>query len=528
MKNKIIVCCLLLSMNHFGVTQNTWYNVLEFGAVNNGEIISTKSIQKAIDHCAENGGGIVCFPAGKYISGTLFLKSFVTLHLESGAILRGSTNIGDYPVTVSNVRSYSDNYTDKSLIYAEGNKNISITGRGIIDGNGGVFKIARMINDDNIRKKDDWAFYKTRPFIIRMINCKNILIRDVTILNSPMWVQHYLLCEDVLIDGITVKSRVNKNNDGIDIDGCNSVRISNCDIFSGDDAIVLKSTLDRPCKNITVSNCILSSDCSAFKLGTESNGDFENISFSNSTIYDTRLAGIALEMVDGGSLHNVSISGVNIDSVGCAVFIRLGNRARPFKEDMSKPGTGSLYNVIIRDIQATNTGNIGCSVTGLPSNPATDITLSNIRIGFQGGGTKYLVTRQIEELPEKYPEFNMFGMLPAYGFFCRHIDRLKLENIDLTYDLPDYRPALYFKDIKNSIIDNLNASGEIGTESIIHIDNSQFIVIQGCNLTNGSQLLSSIKNNSKAISFINNNDFNNQTKLFSIDNSIKISEITVK
>ncbi len=452
--DKLLYIFFLLAFPVISSGTPGYYNVREYGAIGDGAILNTKSIQSAIDACSESGGGTVYFPAGRYVSGTLFLKSFVSLHLEPGAVLEGSKNLDDYPVVESKIRSYTDNYTNRSLIYAEGLENISITGQGSINGNGASFRVD-YIKDGEPRSKDYFAYYRKRPFIIRMINCRNINVRDITILDSPMWVQHYLACEDMNIDGITVKSKVNFNNDGIDIDGCTRVRISNCNIDSGDDSIVLKSTLDRPCKNIVITNCILRTRCSAFKLGTESNGSFQNIRFSNSVIYNTNMAGIELATVDGGVLNNVSVSGINMDSVGCAIFIRLGNRARPFKEDMVKPGTGSLSNVIISDVQATNVGTTGCSVTGLPSNPVTNISLVNIRIRFKGGGTKDLVTRQIEEFPEKFPAFYMFGVLPAYGFFCSHAEMLQMQNIDLAYDSPDYRPALYLKDVKNSIMDPL-------------------------------------------------------------------------
>ena len=334
---KILLSIILVIICHSGSAQATSFNILDFGAVNDGKTINTIAIQKAIDVCASKGGGTVYFPAGKYISGTLFLKSHITLNLGPGAILEGSNNLNDYPVTISQIRSYTDNYTDKSLIYGEGLEYIGITGHGIIDGNGESFQVS-----DDLVKKSLSDSYKARPYIIRIINCKNVIVKEITLKNSPMWVQHYMYCQNVLIEGITVNSRVNHNNDGIDIDACDNVRISDCNITSGDDAIVIKSTLDKPCKNINITNSTLSSNCNAFKLGTESNGDFQNINLSNCTIYDTRLAGIALEMVDGGSLNNVSVSDVNMDNVGCAVFIRLGNRARPFKADMEKPGNGDF------------------------------------------------------------------------------------------------------------------------------------------------------------------------------------------
>lgn len=512
--------------NYNKVASSDWfYDVRDFGAKGDGEMVDTKAIQETIEKAAKDGGGNVYFPAGKYISGTLFLRSNINIYLENGAILEGSKDLNDYPVTESKVRSYTDLYTNKSLIYAEGIENISITGKGTIDGNGASFMVDFIQNDDKIRKEGD--FYKTRPFIIRMINCKNILLRDIKILNSPMWVQHYLFCEDVNIDGVTVNSQVNHNNDGIDIDGCNRVTISNCKIVSADDAIVIKSTLEKPSKNITVTNCLLSSNCCAFKLGTESNGGFQNISFSNCVIYDTRLSGIALEMVDGASLNNVSVSNINMDNVGCAIFVRLGNRARPFNENMPKPGMGSLYNVIIQNIQGTNIGKTGCSITGLPSYPVRNITLNNIRLSFKGEGTEDLIKRKIEEFPEKYPEFDMFGQLPAYGFYCRHVIGLEMEKIDLSYDLADYRPALYMQDVKDARISNLKASYEEGAKSIIVIDNSRDIFIKDCNTMKSIDALSTINNGSENIGFINNNIFS-KFSLFKSDSTVKKSDIIIK
>jgi glycosyl hydrolase family 28 len=518
----IFLLFTFLATFQLGFAQASFFNILEYGAINDGRTINTKAIQKAIDACATKGGGTVYFPAGKYISGTLFLKNNIILNLESGAILEGSKNISDYPVTISEIRSYTDNYTNKSLIYGEGLEYIGITGHGIIDGNGEYFKVS-----DESEKRSLFDSYKARPFIIRIINCKNILVKDITLKNSAMWVQHYLSCRNVIIDGITVSSRVNHNNDGIDIDACDNVRISNCDIISGDDAIVIKSTLDKPCKNITITNCMLSSKCNAFKLGTESNGDFLNISLSNCIIYDTGLAGIALEMVDGGSLNNVSVTDVNMDNVECPIFIRLGNRARPFKKNMAKPGMGRLFNVIISSVQATNVGKIGCSITGLPLFPAMKISLNNLCLTFKGGGTENLTNREIKEFPEKYPSHDMFGTLPAYGFFCRHITGLTLDNIELSYEEPDYRPALFLSDVSDSRISDMNASGEERTKSLIVIDSSKNIIIRDCNVLKETSVLASIKNGSSGISFINNSIFNTN-ELYISDGSIDKSDIIVR
>ncbi len=486
--NRLIISVIFFAGCHMGSAQDHHFNILDYGTVTDGKTVTTKTIQKAIDDCAAKGGGTVYFPAGKYISGTLFLKSYVSLYLATGAVLEGSKDLNDYPVTVSRIRSYTDNYTNKSLIYGEDLQYIAITGHGIINGNGASFQVS-----NEFAKKSLFDSYRARPYMIRIINCKDITVKDISLINSPMWVQHYMACTNVNIDGITVNSRVNHNNDGIDIDACNNVRISNCNIISGDDAIVIKSTFDRPCKNITITNCVLSSNCNAFKLGTESNGDFQNINLNNCTIYETNLAAIALEMVDGGSLNNVSVSDVNMDKVGCAIFIRLGNRARRFKENMEKPGMGKLSNVILSNIQATNVGKTGCSVTGLSSFPARNILLSNIRLSFKGGGTEDLVMRKIEEYPDKYPEFGMFGLLPAYGFFCRHVTGLTMDNIELSYESPDYRPALYLQDVNDSRITDLTGFSEGKTELIV-TDSSQNVIIRDCNTMGKHVVYTGVKN----------------------------------
>jgi len=461
----IFILCILFALSFHSFAIPASFNIVNYGAKGDGSTLNTKSIQSAIDACANEGGGIVYFPAGKYLSGTLFLKSYITLYLDVGAVLVGSKNLDDYPVTISKVRSYTDDYTDKSLLYGEGLEHIAIVGQGTMDGNGGSFPKGFP--------------YKIRPYMMRIINCKKVQVKDVTIINSPMWVQHYLACEDVNIDGISVNSRVNWNNDGIDIDGCNNVRISNCHIISGDDAICLKSTLDKPCNNVTITNCVLSSTCNAFKMGTETNGGFQNITLSNCTIYDTPLAGIALELVDGGTLDQVSISNVTMNNVGAAIFIRLGNRARPFNEKMAKPGMGKLSNVIISNVLATNVGNTGCSITGLPGYPVKNISLDNIHITFQGGGTQELVNREIPEVPEDYPEYSMFGKLPAYGFYCRHAENLTFNNVELDFTEPDVRPAIVCDDITGLELYKIKAI-LTGDEPLVQCKDVKNMFVQSC------------------------------------------------
>jgi polygalacturonase len=442
-------------------------NVRSFGARGDGETLDTAALQKTIATCFQQGGGTVYFPPGRYLSGTLFLKSGITLELASGATLLGSRKLEDYPVTIPALRSYTDNYTERSLIYGERLERVVLQGAGIIDGQGGAFK----------------GPYKVRPYLIRMVACQNVRVRGLTIKDSPMWVQHYLACDGVDLEGLTVVSKCNANNDGIDIDGCQRVRIAHCDIQSGDDAIVLKSTLDRPCRQIAITNCLLNSECNAFKLGTESNGGFENIALSNCTIYDTRLAGIALEMVDGGLLERVNIANVTMHNTRCPIFIRLGNRARPFREGMGKPGLGRLRQIMLSDIQATGAYRTGCSITGLPDHPVEDVTLRNIRLAFAEGGKAEDMRNSVPEKAEAYPEYAMFGTLPAYGLFCRHARNLSLQNIEVSCVTPDVRPALWCDDVEALQIFAWSGAAATDGATILRFENVRDALIQGCRAT---------------------------------------------
>ncbi len=483
------------------------FSVKDYGAGADGKTLDTEAIQSAIDACSSAGGGTVYFPAGTYLSGTIFFKSHVSLYLEAGATLLGSTRLDDYPVTICDYRSYTDNYTERSLIYAEKVENISILGRGTIDGQGAAFK------DKRTQKNP----YKMRPYLIRVIQCRDVTVRDVTIRNSPMWVQHYLACDDVLIDGITVHSNVAGNNDGIDIDSCHRVRISNCDIYSGDDAIVLKATSDRACRDVTVTNCNLSSDCNAFKLGTESNGGFQNIAMSNCTIHDTRLAGIALEMVDGGTLERVSVNNVMIQNSGAAIFMRLGNRARPYlskgpgggkgnwerEPELVRPGMGAFRKVVISNVQAVGIDNVGCSITGLPGHPVEDVTLENIRIQFKGGGTADLINREVPENEEGYPEYKMFGTLPAYGFYVRHADDIHFENVELEYEKTDQRPAFVFDDVQNLGLTHIDGMVEEQAPAFIVMKGVTDAMVTNCRPTRPMDVFIQAED-SRRISIMNN------------------------
>lgn len=480
------------------------YDVRDFGAKADGQTLCTQAIQAAVDKCAAAGGGTVYLSPGSFLSGTIYLKTGVTLHLDTGCTLLGSTNLKDYPSTVPAFRSYTDNYTDKSLIYGEKLERIAVTGRGVLDGQGAAFK----------------GPYKVRPYMIRFIECRDIAVEGVTIRNSPMWVQHYLACDDVRISGITVKSHVNANNDGIDIDSCRRVTITGCNVDSGDDAIVLKSCSARPCRDVAVSGCVLRSTCNALKMGTESNGGFQNVVLTGCAIYDTRLAGVALEIVDGGTMDRIVVSNLTMTGVGAPIFLRLGNRARPFHEGMAAPGLGSMKNITISDIEATGANPTGCAIAGLPEARIENVTLSNIRLSFAGGGTTEQASRAIPEEAQKYPEYAMFGRLPAYGFYCRHVDGLRLTNIQLQLAGPDQRHAVVFEDVKNVTLDGWEAAWSNGAAAPLRLADVQDVWIGGYRPAPGTNVFLKVQGARTAGVTLVGNDFRGVKKAVEADESV--------
>lgn len=451
-------------------------SVRQYGALGDGKAKDTEAIQRAIDVAGAAGGGTVRFPPGVYLSGTLVLKSGVTLMIEAGATLLGSTELGDFPCLTPSVRSYTDNYTCRSLIYGDSLHDVAIVGHGIIDGQGAAYKNPA---------------YMIRPYNIRLVACRGVRVEGVTLRNSPMWMQHYLACEDLIVRGIRVFNHVNANNDMIDIDGCRNVCVSDCLGDSDDDALTLKSTSAHACENVAVANCVLSSHCSAIKFGTESNGGFQNITISNCTIHPSRaetgplagtkgLAGIALELVDGGLLERVAISNIAIQGTKAPLFLRLGNRARPFKKGDEKPGMGSFRNVTISGIVATEADPIGCSITGLPGHAIENVTLSDVRIGFMGGGKRADPTGEVPERPEVYPECTMFGVLPAYGLYCRHVKGLTLRNVEVGWAQRDDRPALVCDDVADLDVDAFRGMCSSDSPAVMVLDEVRGATIRGC------------------------------------------------
>jgi polygalacturonase len=455
------------------------FDVRDFGATGNGRTLDTKAIQNAIDECGKTGGTVVV-SSGTYLTGSLELRSNVELHLLAGATLLGSTNLADYFQRTPRLKSYNDAFLKYSLFYAEGQSNIAITGRGTIDGQGSSFKVLT---------KEKPARYMNRPFMIRFVECRNVTVEGVTLRNSASWMQHYLACEGVTLRGLTVENHANKNNDMMDIDGCRNVVVEGCIGDTDDDGITLKSTSERVTENVAISDCIVSSHCNAIKTGTESTGGFRNIVISNVVVKPSSvksvmsgkpggISGIALTLVDGGMLDGVSISNVVIDGPEVPIFVRLGNRGRKYWEGAQQPGIGVVNNITICNVTARNVGTVGCSITGLDGHPVRNISLNNIRIEFAGGGGSKPDTG-LDEMAESYPESTMWGALPSYGLYVRHVDGIKIRGLEMSCTHEDARPPMVLDDVKDAQLGGLDLQVSSDAGSALVLREVDGLVITG-------------------------------------------------
>lgn len=447
-------------------------NVRRCGAKGDGQTNDTEAIQSAIERTGSVGGTIV-FPPGRYRAGTLRLRNNLTIHLTAGATLLASPDDADFePYEELLYSTYADRETSDfgfALLRGRDLENISIVGPGRIDGN---------------RSK------RGGPKPIALKNCHRVLIRDLTLVNSPNYNISLLGCDDVDILGVRI---LNGYCDGIDPDCCQRVRISNCLVECWDDAIVPKASYAlghrRSTENVTVTNCVLSTACNAFKLGTESSGDFKNIVVSNCTVYGqpekwkrNPISGVSLEMVDGGTLERVAISNIAMTGARVPLYVRLANRGR----SQTKPTPHNLQRILISDIVATGAA-LTSSITGIPGYPVRGISLKNIRLTAHGGGHAELASRTVPELEKEYPDGDKFGELPAYGLYCRHVENLVLDDVHLDLETPDARPAFVLEDVSGADLRLITAAPPQGGSPVWAMQAVQECYLQGSRALPGTR-----------------------------------------
>ena len=437
------------------------YDVRSFGATGDGKTIDSPAINRAIEAAANAGGGTVLFPTSTYNSFSIRLKSNIALQIMQGATILAADTPADHSdgydsaesnAPWENYQDYGHNHWHNSLIWGENLHDVSIFGPGLIWGKG----LSRGGSQEEPRAEEPRVGNKA----IALKNCRNVTLAGFSILKGGHFGILATGVDNMIIDNL----KIDTNRDGMDIDCCKNVRVSNCTVNSPwDDGICPKSSYAlgyaRATENVTITNCYVSGSyelgamldgtfkkfapdfhvprTGRIKFGTESNGGFKNIAVSNCVFEGCN--GIALESEDGALLEDVAFTNITMRDISEApIFIRLGSRMRG---PQGVP-VGDCSRIILSNIVSYNAASkYAAIISGVPDHPIKDLKISNVYLHHQGGGTAEMAALQPEEKETGYPDPHMFGPMPAHGFYIRHVDNIELTNVEIASAAPDARPA---------------------------------------------------------------------------------------
>jgi len=514
----LLTAALVTAQTTQSAQQATVYDVRKFGAIGDGKTLDSPAINKAIEAADAKRGGTVYFPAGEYLSVSIRLKNNIALYLDQGAtIVAASPKNGHKydppePNESDQFQDFGHTHWQNSLIWGIGLENISILGPGKIFGEGlvrsGNGSRSKELADQlrgkapEGRTRGKFGYPDARDALesgwanksISLKLCRNVIIKDVTIRKGG----HFAILATG-VDNLTIDNlKLDTDRDGMDIDCCRNVRISNCSVNSPwDDGICLKSTyalgFNRATENVTITNCQVSgydegtfldgtykrtdpkkyshdTTTGRLKFGTESNGGFKNITIANCIFDYSR--GLALEMVDGGDLEDVTITNLSMrDITNAPIYLRHGGRLR------APEGTqaGNFRRVTISNVRIHGgPAEQSVIIAGIPDHPIEDLKLDNIRIYYEGGGTKEMAATQPSDRVNDYPEPQNHGPMPAYGFFVRHVNGLDMKNIEVSYEKPDARPPFVIEQVKGAEFVDVEAKKEAGVPTFILRDVEDF------------------------------------------------------
>jgi polygalacturonase len=507
---RVLICLTLLLTIVIGCrtthSEQMAYNVRAFGARGDGKTLDHLAINCAIAAVARAGGGTVVVPPGVYLCGSIHLKSNIHFVIEAGATILGAPqSLNAYDLTEPWTNNpYQDGghcYFHNSLIWGENLTNVFITGHGMINGGGLLrddFLLDQMCGFARWNPTNKYVPSPTNYPPVRLGNkaialklCRNVLVRDITICHGGHFAILVTGCDDLTVDNVTMDT----DRDGIDIDCCRNMMVSNCRINApNDDALCPKSSFALGRKVITENLTIVNCQVSGFqegtlldgtmkpsrghngriKFGTESAGGFRNCTIANCTFRNCR--GLALEEVDGGIMENIPINNLTMmDGNDYAIYITTGKRNR----SGALAGPSVCRNIFISGVIADGVGRIGgVEIFGLPDHPIEGLWLDNIRLINNGGGAKTDAARTPRELAYDYPEPGREGTMPAYGVFARHVKGLELANFDLSYKTNDLRPAIVCSDINGLEIDNFKAQVADGVPASVFTNGVTGLVIR--------------------------------------------------
>jgi hypothetical protein len=472
------------------------YDIRAYGAVSDGQTVNTTAIQKAIDACHAAGGGIVVVPEGVFVSGSLRLKSRVTLKIDRGGILRGSPKIGDYTVETAPLHwggfwKFAASEWTQCLIYAQDAEHIGIEGPGTIDGQGGTErKVFPNINDPR------------RPMLVRFVGCKNVIVRDVTLLDPGAFTTFFVRSEDIQIERVKIRSRQTPMGDGLDFDGCKRVRIKDCDIDSGDDAISIKGFHpDWPNEDFEISGCRLTARWHAIRVGPESIAATRLLTVRDCIIAHCQ-GGIKVESNEGAVFEDFSFVGIEMRQVGQPIMLLARRFSFSAHGKSSRPPVGRIRNMRFENIRAVvGVGNdVGfkgksvaddpfgrlCSaIASLPGAPIEDVSFRNIELTFPGGGTADHAARlDVGEMLEASDYVKWAapfdGELPASSLYLRHVKGVRLNNVKFTVENPDARAFIAGDDIDGLTLERVIGRAPAPVPGLAKLADTQNVTEENC------------------------------------------------
>ena len=414
-------------------TNSLWQDVKAFGAVGDGVTKDTAAIQAAINACPP--GGFVWLHNGTFLSGTIFLANNMTLYIDPTATLLGSGTTNDYPILNPPANNSQQHNCDMALVYAESCTNVTIDGGGTINGNG--------------RTNFTSGVEATRPIAVWTALCTQVNIQNINIVDAGMWTMVNMQSDYLTISNVNVNDDgLNGNRDGCDVVDCWHTVIANCTFDSGDDSICIKSGNPRGVNDLLVKNCtVTKSQSNGFKFGTASKGPMTNVTFQDCTILNTSHSAMAVESVDGSAISDVTFQRINFNSCQNGIFVVLGSR--------SSAAVGSVDGITFRDITGSSlTDTRGCPISGCVTNgftyPVKNLLFDNVSISFKGGLSS--VPSDPPEYAGQYPENTMWGNLPAYGYYLRHVASVTFTNCFTAAASPDARPWIATNDVSGLTI----------------------------------------------------------------------------
>ena len=480
------------------------FDIRSYGAMGDGQTINTASIQKAIDACHATGGGRVVVPEGVFVTGSLRLKSRVTLKIDQGGILRGSPKIGDYTVETAPLHwggswKSSTLLWRQCLIYAEDAEQIGIEGPGTIDGQGGTErKIFPNANDAR------------RPMLVRFERCRRIAVSDVMLLDAAAFTTFFVHSEDIAIERVTIRNRKTPTGDGLDFDGCKRVRIADCDLDTGDDGIGPKTLHpDWPNEDFDISGCRITSRWHAIRVGAESIGAIRRLTVRD-CVFTHCQGGIKIESNEGAQFEDLAFTGIEMKQVRQPFMVLASRFAFSVLGSSVRPPVGRIRNVRFKDIRVlVGVGEsvgprgvdgkedpfkrLGSAVVSRPGTSIENVSFTNIDITFPGGGTPELASRlDVGELMESSNYMKWAtpfdGELPASALYLRHVKGVRLENVRLTVEKPDARAFIAGDDVAGLTLQGVVARAPAPVPGLAKLADAKDVVVKDCSVDCGASV----------------------------------------